>query len=56
MADCFQWTNKQGYTLMLTQEERDELLQLLKRTWGRPFKPAESIHFKVENDDYEEGR
>ena len=54
MADIIQWANKQGYTLMLTQGEKDELVRLLHQVWGNPFRPVESEHFRIENDDYVE--
>ena len=54
MAEMLRWGNKDGYTIRLTNEERDELLALLKTTWGKPFRPVESEHFTIENDDYEE--
>jgi len=46
-----QWMNKEGYTLKLTDEEKDELLELLKRVWGRPFRDISGEHFNIENDN-----
>ncbi len=54
MAEIVRWGNKDGYTLMLTNDEKDELLTLLKTIWGKPFRPVESKHFTIENDDFED--
>ena len=48
MAEVIEWANREGYTLVLTRDELEELTSLLKGLEGANFFSFSSPHFEIE--------